>query len=152
VPSNSVRTMVIFSIIAVVLAGAAIGGVRLLKARNSSYATNTHVAEAPAQPQQSQPESQKQNTSNDQKSTTTDTSSQQKATTPTTTTDTTKKDDAKPSATPTPTPAQPTNTNLPNTSAGFGDVGLTAIMMALAAFFASRILRARADYRRSLGL
>lgn len=164
--SNTVRTVVIFGIIALVLGGAAVGGLRLMKARNASYASSqtqqTAAADTPKQPVTQQPKQEAkkdeskntpQPASNDQSKTTQD---QQKVA------------DTKPATpTPAPTPSQPStpqtstpppapdtkNNALPATS-GFSpaDFFATFVLMLAAAFFGSKLLKARADYRRYLNL
>jgi cytoskeletal protein RodZ len=168
-PNSSVRTVVLFSIIALVLAGVAVGGVRLIKARNDSYASQGKVAQTD---NKQQPAQHKADTSKpvatDQKDANSSTKQSQKQNT-----DSSKNTAAVPpvtNSTPTPTPAPATNdkkdmpaaavpqppaqnhSNLPATS-GFAlsEVLPTLALMALAGFFGSKLLRARADYRRYIG-
>lgn len=168
-PNSSVRTVLLFGIIALVLVGAIVGGVRLMKARNDSYVATSQGKVAQADTKQ-QPAQQKTDTpkpaTSDQKSTSNSSPTQQPqkqpadtaknttavppVTNPTPTPSANDKKDTTPAPTATPQPAQ--RSNLPATS-GFalGDVAPTIVMMALAGFFGSRLLRARADYRRYIG-
>lgn len=149
-PNNTVRTILIFGVIALVLGGAVVGAVRLLKARNTSYASQSQQKPNTPEPQQQAP-------SADPKK------------------DETKKDEPKPqptqsnqntpSTTQTPTPATPSPSsqpqNTPSSVAATGatpqgsmpatgpaDVFATIAMLMLAVFFSAKLLRARADYRR----
>jgi hypothetical protein len=159
VSNSSVRTVVIFSIIALILGGAAIGGVRLIKARNNSFASSqakpVAQADTKKQDQQAQPQKQQQKQSEDKSKTQTQQpAAQQQQQTP------------KPAAPSTPTPTQPapdtskkvaatppTPQSVPDTSAfSPSDILPTFTLMIIAAFFGSKILRARADYRRYISL
>jgi len=144
----------LFSIIALVLVGATVGGVRIIKARNDSYAASQRKVAQTDTKQQPQPAQQKADTSKSA-----DTSKQPQSQ------DTSNKNSAVPPVTnPTPTPAasdtkststpQPQqHSNLPATSSFTpGEALPTIVLMGLAGFFGSKLLRARADYRRYIGL
>lgn len=156
-PKNSIRTIIAFSVIALVLAGAAVGGAFLVKSRNSSFASKpSQVAQTDTT---KQPTDQKTDTAKtEDQNKTDDTSSQKQQDQP-----------SAPAQTETPAPStQPsaaTNdkksdeasnksaTTLPATSAmSPADFAPTIALMALAGFFGSKLLRARADYRRYIGL
>lgn len=159
--NSSVRTVVLFGIIAVILIGAAVGGVRLIKARNDSYASSqqkiaqSNTKQQPAQ----QPQQKKDSTSSSPSTSTPQTQSNQNTsqtktavppstgTTPAPTTSNT----STPKTTPSVAPQQ--DTHLPATS-GFSPTEAlpTLTLMALAGLFGSKLLRARADYRRYIGL
>ena len=158
--NNVIRTVVIFGIIALVLGGAVVGAVRLTKVRNNSYATShtANVAQtAPiSQPQQkkdtSKSDSQPQQPTGQTKSQSPSPSSSQPqtpASTPTPSASTPNVADNKTSVAAT----APHQNALPQTSAfSPADLGLTMILMMLAAFFGNKLLRTRADYRRYMGL
>lgn len=152
--NSSVRIVALFSIIALVLVGATLGGVRLIKARNSSHATPQHTIaqtgtkQQPAQQQKKDISgSTKPQTQNNQNS---NTSQPQTAVPPAnnSTTQAPSASDKGAMATPAPVTAQQ-NSSLPATS-GFSPVEVlpTVALMVLAGFFGSKLMRARADYRR----
>lgn len=151
--NSSFRTVLLFSIIALVLVGATVGGVRIIKARNDSYAASQREVAQTDTKQQPQPAQQKADTSKQHQSQ--DTSNKNNAVPPVTNpTPTPAASDTKSTSTPqtasTPQPQQ--HSNLPATS-GFapGEVLPTIVLMGLAGFFGSKLLRARADYRRYVG-
>ena len=151
--SNTVRTVVIFGIIALVLGAAAVGGIRLMKARNASYASSQSQKTAATDTTKQQPAAKK----DESKSTSSPTSSTDKNKTSTT--------QQTPAAAPTPAASTPppvtTDTTkstaasnaLPATSGlSPSDFMATFVLMLAAAFFGSKLLKARADYRRYLRL
>ncbi len=158
VPNSSVRTVVLFSIIALVMAGAVIGGVRLTKARNDSYATTSNKVATTGTKQQ--PAQQKADTPKPAPSPSNNTSQSQtpKVDPPKSTTAVppVTNPDPSTSSNKTSTPAASTpsaqRSNLPATSS-LTPIELlpTVVLMILAAFFGTRLLRARADYRRYIG-
>lgn len=164
---GTARTVIIFSIIAIILGGLTIGGVRILKARNDAYATqNNKTSSTPpvatsgnSQPPQSTPK----------KTATTNT--------PAPSSPSTTNPAQKPVSTPQPSPAvaaappvsssssnstpAPTTSstsstsnsqgNLPNTSAlSPGGTLATIVLVILAGIFSGQLLRARSTYRRYL--
>jgi cytoskeletal protein RodZ len=157
VANNTVRTIVIFGIITLVLGGAAVGVVRLMKARNNSYATSqaqpTATNNQPQQQQNPPAEQKKEETKQEEQ----------------------KPQENKPAATETPAPAPSTPTPAPVTQQPAGgsptsvaatgatpngsmpatgpteDLLATAGLLSLAAFFGAKLIRARADYRRYVG-
>ncbi len=160
--SNTVRTVVIFGIIALVLGGVTVGGLRLMKARNDAYAsgqtqqtaTNTTKQPAVAQPKQEA----KQNETKNNNPTSTTPIDQGKVAdapkpTPTPAPSQTQPAASQPAATPPAPNAKKTDTSLPATSGlSPADFFATGGLMAIAAFFGSKLLKARADYRRYLHL
>lgn len=157
--NNTVRTIAIFGIITLVLGGAAIGVVRLMKARNNSYATSqsqpTATNNKPEQQQTPPPAEQKKEETKQEEQ---------------------KPQDNKPATTETPAPSTPTPTPTPSTQqqptggspssvAATGatpngsmpatgpteDFLATAGLLSLAVFFGAKLIRARADYRRYVG-
>ena len=161
--NSSVRTVVLFGIIAVILVGAAVGGVRLIKARNDSYASSQHkVAQTDTKQQPAQqPQQKKDNTSSSSSTSTPQTQSNQNTSQTKTavppSTGTTPAPTSNSTSTPTPktTPsvAPQQDTHLPATSGFSPSEALpTLTLMALAGLFGSKLLRARADYRRYIGL
>jgi cytoskeletal protein RodZ len=154
VSNSSVRTVVLFGIIAVILIGAAVGGVRLIKARNDSYASSQHkVAQTDTKQQPAQqPQQKKDNTSS---SSSTSTSQTKTAVPPSTGTTPAPTSNSTSTPTPktTPSVAPQQDTHLPATSGFSPSEALpTLTLMALAGLFGSKLLRARADYRRYIGL
>jgi cytoskeletal protein RodZ len=154
VSNSSVRTVVLFGIIAVILIGAAVGGVRLIKARNDSYASSQHkVAQTDTKQQPAQqPQQKKDNTSS---SSSTSTSQTKTAVPPSTGTTPAPTSNSTSTPTPktTPSVAPQQDTHLPATSGFSPSEALpTLTLMVLAGLFGSKLLRARADYRRYIGL
>lgn len=155
--NNTVRTIAIFGIITLVLGGAAIGVVRLMKARNNSYAT----AQSQPTATNNQPEQQQTPPPAEQKKEETKQEEQ-------------KPQENKPAETPAPAPSTPTPApsaaqqpagESPSSVAATGatpngtmpatgpteDFLATAGLLTLAVFFGAKLLRARADYRRYVG-
>lgn len=148
--TNTVRSVVIFSVIAVGFIGLAAGGMSFLKSRNHTLAT-AHTQQAPqkqtaatdqpkkdvAKTEASQPSTTaKKDENKTEKSATT----QPAAATPAPAPDNKKAEDQ---AVATPTAVPATGPSLP------GMIATTALMMA-AAFFGSQLMRARQAYRRHL--
>lgn|GEM_PF-4221599 len=149
-PNNTARTIVIFGLIALILGGAAVGGVLLMKARNNSYAaarTTQATTNAPAAPQNEQkPEDKKQP----------DPQPQPQKPEPA-------KTDTTAPTTPQPQPVAPQNNQVAKTDPGVTpstgsmpatgpeDFFATVGMLMLAVFFGAKLLRSRADYRRYIG-
>jgi len=158
VANNTVRTIAIFGIITLVLGGAAVGVVRLMKARNNSYATaQSQPTATNNQPQQQQnppaAEPKKEEAKQEEQ----------------------KPQENKPATTETPAPAPSTPTPAPATQQPAGesptsvaatgatpngsmpatgpteDFLATAGLLSLAVFFGAKLIRARADYRRYVG-
>jgi hypothetical protein len=146
-PSSTVRTIVAFGLIAVVLSGAVVGGARFIKARNDSYVTKpsavaTNKQPRTGQPKTAQPDASSQSPPGPQQST--DQTSASASTGQT----------AAPASLPpvtnsTSSVSKPVTIpqTVPNTSAT-GDLTFTFILMVIAAFFGSKLLKARADCRR----
>lgn len=154
--NNTVRTIVIFGVITLVLGGAAVGVVRLMKVRNNSYATaQSQPTATNNQPQQQQnpPAEPKKDEAKQEEQKPASTPTPQQSTPPVTETPA--------PSTPTPAPStEPTavaatgatpNGSMPATGPT-EDFLATAGLLSLAAFFGARLLRARADYRRYVGL
>ncbi len=147
---STVRTAVIFSVITLLLGGIVIGGVRLLKVRDNSYASTSRQ---PAKPAQSQPvaaQPQPAHTDNAPAAPKVATNPTPAATAPST---------VAPKETPTvpvapaPSPQTPASTSgkLPETSDGSQPgLLLTGILMALSVWFGARLLKAKASYRHYL--
>jgi outer membrane biosynthesis protein TonB len=157
VSSSTIRKIVIFGVIALILGGATIGGVRFMKARNSSYvsgprqqtAANTSPQKTP-QPQPSKNQAKKDETK----------------TTPNTTPQPATSDKQAPAASPAPVAPATTTTPAPDpaknsvannalpatTAVSPLDFAATFGLMAAAAFFGGKLLKVRAVYRRYLGL
>jgi cytoskeletal protein RodZ len=164
VSNNTVRTVVIFGIIALILGGAAVGGLRLMKARNASYASTqsqqTAVDTSKQQPAAQQPKNQ---AKKDESKSTSDDKNKSSSTQQTTASD--NKQAQTPATTPSPassTPQPATDTTKDNATANNSlpatsgvsppDFLATFSLMLVAAFFGSKLLKARADYRRYLNL
>ena len=161
VSNNSVRTVVIFGIIALILGAIVVGGIRLTRARNNSYETShssnvaqTNTAKQPAQPQQQKNTSMSTSqlgSSSTQKKTNQQSSNPAQPQTPVPAAPSPQpmsSSDGKTNAT-----VSPQQNKLPGTSAlSPSDFGLTMILMMLAVFFGNKLLRVRADYRRYIGL
>lgn len=151
---NTVRTVVIFGIISLVLAGAAVGGVLLMKARNNSYASSR--AQSVAQNNTAKQSTEKKDEGKKNDSQPAQSNQNQQSQAPATT------------ATPTPSSSQTQSSSRPVQNApqggsgatpdgsmpatGPSDVVATMIMLMLAVFFSGKLIRARADYRRYVGL
>lgn len=141
--NNTVRTIVIFGLITLVLGGAAVGAVRLLKARNDSYATAQAQPVAANPPQQAQNDQKKEEPQKEQPQTN---QSPQTTTPPSTSTP----------QTPTSTPA-PAGTGGATPSGSMPATGpaedflATAALLSLITFFSVKLVKARADYRRYIG-
>lgn len=150
---NTVRTIVIFSIIGLVLAGVAVGGVQLLKARNNTYAS---VQQAPQKPQESQPQKQpKQEAKSDGNQTnnqSTGNPAPQQPQAPSS-----QSNQTSPNASPAPA-QQPANNQVATTgpkevaTTGPSFAGFVASMLLvmLAIFFGAKVLQARALVRKHL--
>lgn len=150
--NSSFRTVLLFSIIALVLVGATVGGVRIIKARNDSYAASQREVAQTDTKQQPQPAQQKADTSKQPQSQ--DTSNKNNAVPPVTNpTPTPAASDTKSTSTPQTASTPQQHSNLPATSSFTpGEVLPTIVLMGLAGFFGNKLLRARADYRRYIGL
>lgn len=139
--NNTVRTIVIFGLIALVLGAAAVGGIRLMKVRNSSYAaTQTQAQTTPPQEQQKPEETKKEPQPAQQGAQNSSPSTPAPA--------------AKPSSQGgTPTAVTETGATPGGSMPATGPTEFFATlgMLMLAVFFGAKILRARADYRRYVG-
>lgn len=149
--NNTVRTIAIFGIITLILGGAAVGVVRLMKARNNSYATAqsqpTAINNQPQQQQNPPAEQKKEGAKQEEQKPASTPAPQQSTPAP---------------STQTPTPARTPSAQQPTTVATTGttpngsmpatgpteDFLATAGLLSLAAFFGAKLIRARADYRR----
>lgn len=147
--NNTVRTIAIFGVITLILGGAAVGVVRLMKARNNSYATaQSQPTAANNQPQQQQnppAEQKKEEAKQEEQKPASTPAPQQNTPAPST-----------PTPAPSPSAQQPTtvattgttpNGSMPATGPA-EDFLATAGLLSLAAFFGAKLIRARADYRR----
>ena len=146
---NTIRTIVIFGIITLVLVGSAVGGVLLMKARNDSYASARPQTVAQNNTPTNQPAPKKDDTKKDESQ------SNQQNQTPTDTP--TPSSTAQPSSQPAPTSTTTSQGSGATPSGGMpatgpSDVAATVTMLMLAVFFAGKLIRARADYRRYVGL
>lgn len=159
--NNSVRIVILFALIALVLGGFVVGGVQFMKARNDSYAAasqsrQTPQANQPAQTNQNQPSSNENQNKDNQEQQTPQPAPSNQNTNPS------------PSAAQTPAPSTPAASSTPAQqpssiaatgatpqggmpATGPADFFATAGLLALATFFGARLLRARADYRRYVG-
>lgn len=148
--NNTVRTIAIFGIITLVLGGAAVGVVRLMKARNSTYAAaQNQPAATNNQPQQQQTPPPAEETKPEEQKPQSNPAPQQNT----------------PSTAETPAPNQQSAGGSPSSVAAMGatpngsmpatgpteDLFATAGLLSLAVFFGVKLLRARADYRRYVG-
>lgn len=154
--TNTVRSVVIFSVIAIGFIGIAAGGMFFLKSRNHTLAT-AHSHQAPQQQTQAAADQTKQEAAKTEESKP-DTSAAKNED---------KKTEEKPAAAPaqqttsTPAPAPDnksatdqstpaTPTAVPATGPSLPGMIATTILMMAAAFFGSQLLRARSAYRRHL--
>lgn len=153
---NTVRTIVVFSIISLVFVGAAVGGVQLLKVRNDTYASKQ---QAPQKPQERQPQQQpKQEAKTDdsphKNQTAVSNSPAPQQNQPSSPPQPTR---TSPSGTPAPA-QQPTNnqvavtgpTELATTGPSTGDFVASMLLVMLAIFLGAKVLQARALVRRHL--
>lgn len=159
--NNTVRTIVIFGLITLVLAGAAVGTVRLMKARNNSYAASQSQPAATNNPQQAPQADQKKDEAKkqdepksqpaqDQNKQNSPSAAQTLApSTPAPAPTPPSSQGASPSAVAA-TGATPQGSSMPAT--GPTDFFATVVMMMLAVFFGAKLFRARTDYRRYVGL
>jgi outer membrane biosynthesis protein TonB len=160
VPNNTVRTVLIFGVIGLVLTGITVGGVQLLKARNNSYAASQ--SQPQPKPAQSTPEQTKQEvakTDAQKKSGTSksNASSGDQAQPQKSQPAAQKPAVASPSATPTPA-QQPQNNSVAATgpsslaATGPSDINFAAstILMMSAIFFGARVVQARGLIRKHL--
>jgi hypothetical protein len=158
VPNNTVRTILIFGVIGLILVGATVGGVHLLKARNDSYAASQ--SQPQQKPQQNMPTQPKQEAKKD------DSQKKNEASKPTppaqsqspaqqSQTAASKPSTTPPSATSAPA-QQPQNNSVAATgpsslaATGPSDVNfaLSILLMMLAVFFGARLLQARGLIRK----
>ena len=148
-PNSSIRTVLLFGLIAVVLGGIVVGGVRIIKARDVSYAsasakakqgTTPQVTQKSNNPQPAKSQSQSAGASSTASNTQNSAPAQPTAPAP-----------SAPSTSSTSTSSAPTPSqqdSLPKTYAfSPSDFGGTVVLMGLAAYFGSKLLRARANLR-----
>ena len=158
-PSNTVRTILIFGIIGLVLIGATVGGVFLLKSRNSSYAANQSQSQQKPEQMTAQQAKQEAKTDDQKKTDATKPSTSQ----PQPSAQQNQPVAPKPSSTSpnaTPAPAQQPQNNsvvatgpssLAATGPSFVDMMILTTLMMFAVFFGARILQARGLVRKHLG-
>lgn len=148
---NTVRTIAIFGVITLVLLGAAVGGVFLMKARNNSYAAAQKPPVAQTNQPTAQPEQKKDEAKKDQPAAPQNNQNQQQNPAPASN-PAPAKPNPQPAQTPTPAnnpPGATPNGSMPAT--GPEDMLLMIPLLMLAVFFGGKLLRARADYRRYVG-
>lgn len=157
-PNNTVRTILIFGVIGLVLVGATVGGVRLLKARNSSYAASQ--SQPQQKPQQNTPEQPKQEAKKDDSQKKNEASKPSSSAQPQPPAQQNQPAASKPSTTSpsaTSTPAQqPQNNSVaatgPSSLAATGpsevNFALSILLVMLAVFFGVRLLQARGLVRK----
>jgi outer membrane biosynthesis protein TonB len=143
VSDNTARTVIVFSLIGIILLGFAIGGVRFMKARNDSLASNHSQ---PAKPQ-STPEQKPSDTKKPE-------DSKPASNNPAPSTPTPPSQPSVPQQNPSTPPASPSDSSVaaagPQSVAATGptDIVVSLVLLMSAVFFASQIVRARADCRR----
>lgn len=146
-PENTTRTIAAFAIIGLLLAGLVVGGVRLVKARNSHYAAvHTQSAATDQAPPQSS-STPEQSTANNPAPGHTSTPPASPNSSSASNNPTSPPNSPSPAA-PNQSPAGPQS--VAATGISLPEMIVTPILMMLAVFFGSRLVSIRAHYRRYL--
>lgn len=144
VKNDTIKTVILFSVVAFVFCGLVVGGIHFIKSRNSSYAA-TQAASTDGT-KQTNPESKTGDNSTSQTQPKTEESPQPVVASSPAPTPPVKADNA-PVVSPD-TIVETGPQSMPATGAGLGDFIFTIALMMVAAFFGGQLLRAKNNYRR----